>query len=73
MQQTKSLSNNTPTDLSPSFQDWLNSEKAAARRHRAGILKWTAVFVAIVAVLFVKSQASLMQDLINHFAMIVLP
>ncbi len=73
MQQTKSLSNNTPTDLSPSFQDWLNSEKSAARSHRQGILKMTLFLVVIVAILLVKEQGSIVQALINHAAMIAQP
>ncbi len=73
MQQTKSLSNNTPTDLSPSFQDWLNSEKAAARSHRQGILKMTALFVAIIAILLIKDQSAFLQELINQVTVIALP
>jgi hypothetical protein len=73
MQQTKSLSNNTPTDLSPSFQDWLNSEKAAARSHRQGILKMTVFFVAIIAILLIKDQSSIIQELFSHAAVIAQP
>ena len=73
MQQTKSLSNNTPTDLSPSFQDWLNNEKAAAKSHRQGILRMTAFFVAIIAILLIKDQSTFIQDLFNHATMIAQP
>ena len=73
MQQTKSLSNNTPTDLSPSFQEWLNSEKAAARSHRQGILKMTALFVAIIAILLIKDQGTFIQDLFAQITMIAQP
>ena len=73
MQQTESLSNNTPTDLSPSFQEWLNQEKAAARSHQVGILKWTAFVVAIATVLIFKDQGSFIQELFNHATMIAQP
>ena len=74
MQQTECLAqSNTPTNLSPSFQDWLTSEKAAARRHRLGILKWAALFVAVVTVLLVKDQGAFIQDLFNHTTVIAQP
>ena len=73
MQQTSSLSNNTPTNLSPSFQDWLNSEKAAARSHRQGILKMTLLFVAIITILLIKDQSPFIQELLSQAAIIALP
>ena len=73
MQQAKSLSNNTPTDLSPSFQAWLKNEKVVARSHRVGILKWTAFVVAIATVLLFKDQGSFIQELFNHATMIAQP
>ena len=73
MQQTESLSNNTPIDLSPSFQDWLDNEKSAARSHRIGLLKLTAFFVAILTILLIKEQVSNIQDLLNHTTMIAQP
>ena len=73
MQQTTSLSNNTPTDLSPSFQDWLTSEKTAARSHRQGILKMTVFFVAIISILLIKDQSAFIQELINHATLIAQP
>ena len=73
MQQTKSFSNSAPSDLSPSFQDWLQNEKAAARSHRLGILKWTAFVVVIVTVLLIKDQGSFVQELFNHASVIAQP
>ena len=73
MQQTNSFSTSAPSDLSPSFQDWLQSEKAAARRHRLGILKWTAFVVALATALLFKDQGTFIQELFNHATMIAQP
>lgn len=66
MQQTEVLSNNTPTDLSPSFQEWLSNEKSAARNRQAGIIKWTAFFVAVVSIFVLKDHVAMIQDFFNH-------
>ena len=73
MQQTNSLSSNTSTDLSPSFQDWLSQEKTAARSHRTSKMKWAAFFVAVIAILVLKEQSSFLADLFGNTGAIAQP
>ncbi len=73
MQQTETLSNNTPVTLSPSFQDWLDNEKTAARRHRISVLKITAFFVAALLILLIQGQGPVIQDLLSQVLLTAQP
>ena len=67
MQQTNTLSDRTPTNLSPSFQDWLAQEKAAARSHQARILK-TVVLICVIGTALLLSNTGSFQDVIALIA-----
>jgi len=45
MQQTETLSNNTPVTLSPTFQVWLGDKKAMASSHRINLLNKAGVLL----------------------------
>ena len=73
MQQTNSLSTNPHSDLSPSFQDWLTTEKAAARSHRLTTIKWATFFVAVIAILLLKEQSTVLADFFTGTGAIAQP
>jgi hypothetical protein len=55
----------TPTDLSPEFTEWLNTEKADANSHQMRIFRATILIVFGTALFLLKLQPNWLFDMLG--------
>ena len=61
MEQT--TTHTTPTELSPEFTEWLNTEKTDATRHQISIFKATLLMIFGTALFLLKLQPNWLSDM----------
>jgi len=55
----------TPTELSPEFTEWLNTEKADSSRHQIRILKASILMLFGTALFLLKMQPNWLVDILG--------